>query len=108
MANIKYRDETSGKFVDITPDMIDAADANVKSLAQAALDIAGLVVQTCNCCSPIIQQVKLLFSNLADAMDTFIYYNRTIYCPSSKASVSGSTITFADSCSFSENTITLK
>ncbi len=108
LAKIKYRSESSGQFVDITPDMIDAAEANVKYLAQSAIDLAGLIAQTCKCCSPIVQQVKSIFSNLANAMDAFIYYDGTIYCPSSKASVANSTITFSDSCSASDSMIILE
>lgn len=51
-------------------------------------------------------QIDKLGSMLADEMG-FYYMDGTVYCPSAKASVSGSTATFGDTCSVSGTTITL-
>lgn len=51
-------------------------------------------------------QIDKLGSMLADATD-FYYMDGTVYCPSSKASVSGISATFGGSCSVSGTTITL-
>ena len=52
-------------------------------------------------------QIDMLGSMLADATGKFLVINRTIYAPSSKASVSGSVITLASTCSASGTTIFL-
>ena len=52
-------------------------------------------------------QIDMLASMLADSTGKFIFINETIYAPSSKASVSGSTITLASTCSASGTTIYL-
>lgn len=52
-------------------------------------------------------QIDSLGSMLADATDGFIYMGGTVYAPKSKASVSGSTITLAESCTASGTTINL-
>lgn len=51
-------------------------------------------------------QIDKLGSMLADEAG-FYYMDGTVYCPSAKASVSGSTATFGDTCSVSGTTITL-
>lgn len=51
-------------------------------------------------------QIGKLGSMLADETG-FYYMDGTVYCPSAKASVSGSTATFGDTCSVSGTTITL-
>ena len=51
-------------------------------------------------------QIDKLGSMLADETG-FYYMDGTVYCPSAKASVSGSTATFGDTCSVSGTTITL-
>ena len=53
------------------------------------------------------QQIADLYGKLADATDAFIYDDGTVYCPASKASASGSTITFGGTCSVSGSTVTL-
>ena len=52
-------------------------------------------------------QIDKLGSMIADATGGFFYMDGTVYCPGSKASVSGSTITFGSTCSASGTTITL-
>lgn len=53
-------------------------------------------------------QIDRLGSMLADSTGQFFYMDGTVYCPSSKASVSGSTFTFGSTCTASGTTITLK
>lgn len=53
-------------------------------------------------------QIDKLGSMLADSTGGFFYMDGTVYCPSSKASVSGSTVTFGSTCTASGTTITLK
>lgn len=52
-------------------------------------------------------QIDTLGSMLADATDDFFYMDGTIYCPASKVTVEGSTLTFGQTCSASGTTITL-
>lgn len=52
-------------------------------------------------------QIDTLGSMLANATDGFLYMDGTVYCPSSKTSVSGSTFTFGSTCSASGSTVTL-
>ena len=52
-------------------------------------------------------QIDTLGSMLADATDGFFYMDGTVYCPASKASISGQTVTFGSTCSASGTTITL-
>lgn len=53
-------------------------------------------------------QIDTLGSMLADSTDEFFYMDGTVYCPSSKASVSGDTVTFGSTCTASGTTITLE
>lgn len=53
------------------------------------------------------QQNAQLFQRLANLSGEFIYSDGTVYCPSSKATASGDTITFASSCTASGATLTL-
>jgi hypothetical protein len=52
-------------------------------------------------------QIDRLGSMLADSTGQFFYMDGTVYCPSSKASVSGSTFTFGSTCTASGTTINL-
>ena len=54
------------------------------------------------------QQIADLYGKLADATDAFICNDGTVYCPASKASASGSTITFGSTCTASGTTLNLK
>lgn len=53
-------------------------------------------------------KIDKLGSMLADSTGKFFYMDGTVYCPSSKASVSGSTFTFGSTCTASGTNITLK
>ena len=48
-----------------------------------------------------------LATMLADATGKFIYMDGIVYCPASKASVSGDTVSFGGTCSVSGSTVTL-
>lgn len=52
-------------------------------------------------------QIDKLGSMLADSTGDFFYMDGTIYAPSAKASISGSTVTLGSTCTASGNTITL-
>ena len=52
-------------------------------------------------------QIEKLGSMLADSTGDFFYMDGTIYAPSAKASVSGTTVTLGSTCTASGNTITL-
>lgn len=52
-------------------------------------------------------QIDKLGSMLADSSGDFFYMDGTIYAPSAKAFVSGTTVTLGSTCSASGNTITL-
>ena len=53
------------------------------------------------------QQNAQLFQRLANLSGEFIYSDGTVYCPSSKATASGDTVTFGNTCSVSGGTVTL-
>lgn len=52
-------------------------------------------------------QIDMLGSMLADSTGDFFYMDGTVYCPSAKASLSGSSATFGSTCSVSGSTVTL-
>ena len=54
------------------------------------------------------QQIADLYGKLADVTNAFIYDDGTVYCPASKASASGSTVTFGSTCTASGTTLNLK
>ena len=79
--------------------------------ANIALQIANNVAQGSAGSSDMAkqkQQIADLYGKLADATDAFIYDDGTVYCPASKASASGSTITFGSTCTASGTTLNLK
>ena len=53
-------------------------------------------------------QIDKLGSMLADSTGDFFWMDGTVYCPKSKVSVSGTTLTFGSTCSASGTTITLE
>lgn len=78
--------------------------------ASAALQIANSVAQGAGGESDIAElrrQNGQLATMLADATGKFIYMDGTVYCPASKASVSGDTVSFGGTCSVSGSTVTL-
>lgn len=86
-----------------------SAASNANSAANYAQTVADGLSQSVigdEEVSAMKAQIDKLGSMLADATD-FYYMDGTVYCPSSKASVSGSSATFGGSCSVSGTTITL-
>ena len=89
----------------------NGAASNANAAANTALQIANSVAQGSAGSSDMAkqkQQIADLYGRLADATGNFIYDDGTVYCPASKASASGSTVTFGSTCTASGTTITLK
>lgn len=89
----------------------NGAASNANAAANTALQIANSVAQGIAGSSDMAkqkQQIADLYGKLADATDAFIYDDGTVYCPASKASASGSTVTFGSTCTASGTTLTLK
>ena len=89
----------------------NGAASNANAAANTALQRANSVAQGSAGSSDMAkqkQQIADLYGKLADATDAFIYDDGTVYCPASKASASGSTVTFGSTCTASGTTITLK
>ena len=89
----------------------NGAASNADAAANIAMQIANSVAQGSAGSSDMAkqkQQIADLYGKLADATDTFIYDDGTVYCPASKASASGSTITFGSTCTASGTTLNLK
>lgn len=89
----------------------NGAASHAEAAANQALQIANSVAQGSAGSSDMAkqkQQIADLYGKLADATDAFIYDDGTVYCPASKASASGSTITFGSTCTASGTTLNLK
>ena len=89
----------------------NGAASNANAAANTALQIANSVAQGSAGSSDMAkqkQQIADLYGKLADTTDAFIYDDGTVYCPASKASASGSTVTFGSTCTASGTTRTLK
>lgn len=89
----------------------NGAASNANAAANTALQIANSVAQGSAGSSDMAkqkQQIADLYGKLADATDAFIYDDGTVYCPASKASASGGTVTFGSTCTASGTTLTLK
>lgn len=88
----------------------NGAASHAEAAANQALQIANSVAQGAGGESDIAElrrQNGQLATMLADATDKFIYMDGTVYCPASKASVSGDTVSFGGMCSVSGSTVTL-
>ena len=86
------------------------AASRADAAASAALQIANAAAQGAAGESDIAElrrQNGQLATMLADATGKFIYMDGTVYCPASKASVSGDTVSFGGTCSVSGSTVTL-
>lgn len=89
----------------------NGAASNADAAANTALQIANSVAQGSAGSSDMAkqkQQIADLYGKLADATDAFIYDDGTVYCPASKTSASGSTVTFGSTCTASGTTLNLK
>ena len=88
----------------------NGAASRADAAANQALQIANSVAQGSAGSSDIAElraQNAKLATLLANSTGQFIYMGGTVYCPSSKASASWTTVTFGSTCSASGNTITL-
>lgn len=88
----------------------NGAASHAEAAANQALQIANSVAQGAGGESDIAElrrQNGQLATTLADATGKFIYMDGTVYCPASKASVSGDTVSFGGTCSVSGSTVTL-
>lgn len=88
----------------------NGAASHAEAAANQALQIANSVAQGAGGESDIAElrrQNDQLATMLADATGKFIYMDGTVYCPASKASVSGDTVSFGGTCSVSGSTVTL-
>lgn len=86
------------------------AASRADAAASAALQIANAAAQGAAGESDIAElrrQNGQLATMLADATGKFIYMDGAVYCPASKASVSGDTVSFGGTCSVSGSTVTL-
>lgn len=88
----------------------NGAASHAEAAANQALQIANSVARGAGGESDIAElrrQNGQLATMLADATGKFIYMDGTVYCPASKASVSGDTVSFGGTCSVSGSTVTL-
>lgn len=88
----------------------NGAASHAEAAANQALQIANSVAQGAGGESDIAElrrQNGQLATMLADTTGKFIYMDGTVYCPASKASVSGDTVSFGGTCSVSGSTVTL-
>ena len=88
----------------------NGAASHAEAAANQALQIANSVAQGAGGESDIAElrrQNGQHATMLADATGKFIYMDGTVYCPASKASVSGDTVSFGGTCSVSGSTVTL-
>lgn len=86
------------------------AASRADAAASQALQVANSVAQGSAGSSDMAalkRQNAQLFQRLSNLTGEFIYSDGTVYCPSSKATASGDTITFAGSCTASGVTLTL-
>lgn len=86
------------------------AASRADAAASQALQVANSVAQGSAGSSDMAalkRQNAQLFQRLSNLTGEFIYSDGTVYCPSSKATASGDTITFARSCTASGVTLTL-
>lgn len=110
-------DQNNGAIIKKITDAADKASqqasgaaSRADAAASQALQIANSVAQGSAGSSDMAalkQQNAQLFQRLANLSGEFIYSDGTVYCPSSKATASGDTITFASSCTASGSTLTL-
>lgn len=80
---------------------------NAATYARSVADILQSSVVGDEDVAEMRRQIDKLGSMLADSSGDFFYMDGTIYAPSAKASVSGTTVTLGSTCSSSGNTITL-
>lgn len=110
-------DQNNGAIIKQITDAADKASQQASGAASRADAAANQALQIANSVAlgsagssdmaALKQQNAQLFQRLANLSGEFIYSDGTVYCPSSKATASGDTITFASSCTASGSTLTL-
>lgn len=110
-------DQNNGTIIKQITDAANKASQQASSAASRADAAANQALQIANSVAlgsagssdmaALKQQNAQLFQRLANLSGEFIYSDGTVYCPSSKATASGDTITFASSCTASGATLTL-
>lgn len=111
-------DQNNGAIIKQITDAADKASQQASGAASRADAAANQALQIANSVAlgsagssdmaALKQQNAQLFQRLANLSGEFIYSDGTVYCPSSKASASGSTITFGSTCTASGTTLNLK
>lgn len=110
-------DQNNGAIIKQITDAADKASQQASGAASRADAAANQALQIANSVAlgsagssdmaALKQQNAQLFQRLANLSGEFIYSDGMVYCPSSKATASGDTITFASSCTASGSTLTL-
>lgn len=110
-------DQNNGAIIKEITDAANKASQQASGAASRADAAANQALQIANSVAlgsarssdmaALKQQNAQLFQRLANLSGEFIYSDGTVYCPSSKATASGDTITFASSCTASGSTLTL-
>lgn len=110
-------DQNNGAIIKEITDAANKASQQASGAASRADAAANQALQIANSVAlgsagssdmaALKQQNAQLFQRLANLSGEFIYSYGTVYCPSSKATASGDTITFASSCTASGSTLTL-
>lgn len=110
-------DQNNGAIIKEITDAANKASQQASGAASRADAAANQALQIANSVAlgsagssdmaALKQQNAQLFQRLANLSGEFIYSDGTVYCPSSKATASWDTITFASSCTASGSTLTL-
>lgn len=110
-------DQNNGAIIKEITDAANKASQQATGAASRANAAANQAIEIANSVAlgsagssdmaALRQQNAQLFQRLANLSGEFIYSDGTVYCPSSKATASGDTITFASSCTASGATLTL-
>lgn len=110
-------DQNNGAIIKEITDAANRASQQASGAASRADAAANQALQIANSVAlgsagssdmaALKRQNGQLATLLADATDKFIYMDGTVYCPASKASVSGDTVSFGGTCSVSGSTVTL-
>ncbi len=110
-------DQNNGAIIKEITDAANKASQQATGAASRANAAANQAIEIANSVAlgsagssdmaALKQQNAQLFQRLANLSGEFIYSDGTVYCPSSKATASGDTVTFGITCSVSGNTVTL-
>lgn len=110
-------DQNNGAIIKEITDAANKASQQATGAASRANAAANQAIEIANSVAlgsagssdmaALKQQNAQLFQRLANLSGEFIYSDGTVYCPASKASVSGDTVSFGGTCSVSGGTVTL-